>query len=73
MQLQGAQYEYVDRGLRLIEVDKRDLIDLLDIVNLPYANQKRFLLCCDDLSFEADNISYKALRTIKFVTSLSGF
>lgn len=56
--------EYVDRGLRLIEVDKRDLIDLPDIVDPLYDRPERFLLYCDDLSFEADDASYKALKAM---------
>ena len=56
--------EYADRGLRLIEVDKRDLIDLPDIVAPLYDRPERFLLYCDDLSFEASDPSYKALKAI---------
>ena len=56
--------EYADRGLRLIEVDKRDLIDLPDIVAPLYDRPERFLLYCDDLSFEANDPSYKALKAI---------
>lgn len=56
--------EYVDRGLRLIEVDKHDLIDLPDIVAPLYDRPERFLLYCDDLSFEASDPSYKALKAM---------
>jgi predicted AAA+ superfamily ATPase len=56
--------EYADRGLRVIEVDKYDLIDLPDIVDRLYGRAERFLLFCDDLSFEADDPSYKALKAI---------
>ena len=56
--------EYADGGLRLIEVDKRDLIDLPDIVDPLYDRPERFLLYCDDLSFEADDASYKALKAM---------
>ena len=56
--------EYSDGGLRLIEVDKRDLIDLPDIVDPLYDRPERFLLYCDDLSFEADDASYKALKAM---------
>lgn len=55
---------HAERGLRLIEVDKHDLIDLPDIVegcrDLPW----RFLVYCDDLSFEADDARYKALKSV---------
>jgi predicted AAA+ superfamily ATPase len=56
--------EYGDRGLRLIEVDKRDLIDLADIVEPLHDRPERFVLYSDDLSFSADDPSYKALKAI---------
>ncbi|MCE2998376.1 MAG: DUF815 domain-containing protein, partial [Betaproteobacteria bacterium] len=46
--------KYASRGMRLIEVEKRDLTDLPDIVELIHARPERFVLYCDDLSFEAD-------------------
>jgi hypothetical protein len=49
-------------GLRLIEVDKNDLIDLPDIVALVATRSERFVLFCDDLSFEEGESSYKALK-----------
>ena len=49
-------------GLRLIEVDKHDLTDLPDIVALVAARPERFILFCDDLSFEEGESSYKALK-----------
>ncbi len=56
--------EYAERGLRLIEVDKHDLIDLPDIVDPLHCRPERFLLYCDDLSFEANDPSYKALKAM---------
>jgi predicted AAA+ superfamily ATPase len=56
--------EYADQGLRLIEVDKHDLIDLPDIVEPLFERPERFLLYCDDLSFEANDPSYKALKAM---------
>jgi predicted AAA+ superfamily ATPase len=56
--------EYGDRGLRLIEVDKYDLIDLADIVEPLHGRPERFVLYSDDLSFSADDPSYKALKAI---------
>ncbi|EXJ15415.1 ATP-binding protein [Imhoffiella purpurea] len=53
---------YRDRGLRLIEVDKDDLIQLPDILDLIADRPERFVLFCDDLSFEASESSYKALK-----------
>jgi uncharacterized protein len=56
--------KYAPRGLRLIEVEKQDLIDLPDIVELICNRPERFVLYCDDLSFEADEPGYKALKVI---------
>ena len=53
---------FADRGLRLIEVDKSDLVDLPDIVDLVGARAERFIIFCDDLSFEEGESSYKALK-----------
>ena len=52
------------RGLRLIEVEKQDLIDLPDIVDLVADAPYKFLLFCDDLSFDADEPGYKALKVV---------
>ncbi len=49
-------------GLRLIEVDKDDLRDLPDILDLVRHRPERFILFCDDLSFEANEPGYKALK-----------
>jgi predicted AAA+ superfamily ATPase len=49
-------------GLRLIEVDKADMGDLPDILDLVRARPERFVLYCDDLSFEASEPGYKALK-----------
>lgn len=54
--------EYAGEGLRLIEVDKRDLEDLPDIVEAVQDRPERYVLFCDDLSFEADDASYKSLK-----------
>lgn len=56
--------EYAKHGLRLIEVDKHDLMDLPDIVEPLYERPEKFLLFCDDLSFEANEPSYKALKAV---------
>lgn len=56
--------EYRDDGLRVLEVDKNDLIDLPDVVEGIQDRPERFLLFCDDLSFESDDSSYKALKAI---------
>ena len=56
--------EFSGQGLRLIEVEKHDLIDLASIVELIQDRPERFILYCDDLSFEADDASYKSLKAI---------
>jgi predicted AAA+ superfamily ATPase len=53
---------FADRGLRLIEVDKSDLVDLPDLVDLVAGRPERFIVFCDDLSFEEGESSYKALK-----------
>lgn len=49
-------------GLRLIEVDKDDLAELPDIVDLVAGRPERFVIFCDDLSFEEGERGYKALK-----------
>ncbi|MFP4280283.1 MAG: ATP-binding protein [Halochromatium sp.] len=53
---------YQAQGLRLIEVDKDELIDLPRIIEQIEDRPERFILYCDDLSFEASESSYKALK-----------
>ena len=56
--------EYAARGLRLIEVDKADLTDLPDIVDVVSERSEKFIVYCDDLSFEDGEPGYKALKSI---------
>ena len=56
--------EFAPQGLRLIEVDKADLVDLPDIVDLVAERAVRFSVYCDDLSFDAGEPGYKALKSI---------
>jgi predicted AAA+ superfamily ATPase len=56
--------KYAGRGLRLIEVEKHDLVDLSDIVEHVCSRPERFIVYCDDLSFEADDPGYKALKVV---------
>ncbi len=53
--VKAALNEFAPRGLRLIEVDKRDLVDMPDIVDLVGDRRERFVIFCDDLSFEASD------------------
>jgi predicted AAA+ superfamily ATPase len=54
--------EFGHRGLRLIEVDKSDLTDLPEIVDCVASRPERYIVFCDDLSFDADESGYKALK-----------
>ncbi len=56
--------EYAPRGLRLIEVDKADLTDLPDIVDLVADRPEKFIVFSDDLSFDEGEPGYKALKSI---------
>ena len=56
--------EYAPRGLRLIEVDKDDLTDLPDIIDVVSTRPEKFMIFCDDLSFEDGEPGYKALKSI---------
>ena len=55
---------YADQGLRLIEVDKADLVDLPDIIDVVSDRPEKFMIFCDDLSFEDGEPGYKALKSI---------
>jgi predicted AAA+ superfamily ATPase len=60
--VKAALNEYAKKGLRLIEVDKADLVDLPDIVDLVADRRERYIVFCDDLSFEASDPGYKSLK-----------
>ena len=51
-------------GLRLIEVEKHDLLDLPEIVDLVAGRPERFIVYCDDLSFDSNEPGYKALKVV---------
>jgi hypothetical protein len=56
--------EFAPQGLRLIEVDKGDLVDLPDLVDLVTERPERFIIFCDDLSFDEGELGYKALKSM---------
>jgi hypothetical protein len=60
--VKAALAEFGSKALRLIEVDKRDLVDLPDIVDIVADRPERFVVFCDDLSFEASDAGYKSLK-----------
>ena len=55
---------FAPQGLRLIEVDKEDLTDLPDIIEVVAGRSEKFMVYCDDLSFEDGEPGYKALKSI---------
>jgi predicted AAA+ superfamily ATPase len=56
--------EFAPQGLRLIEVDKTDLVDLPDIVDQIAERPERFIIYCDDLSFDEGEPGYKAMKSM---------
>ncbi len=55
--------EYGDRGLRIIQVEKEDLIYLSEIFAAIEDQPYRFILLCDDLTFETGELAYKMLKS----------
>jgi len=53
-----------DQGLRLIEMDKEELSDLPEVLDLIYDRPERFVIFCDDLSFDAGESGFKALKAV---------
>ena len=62
--IRACLHAYAPEGLRLIEVDKADLVDLPDIVEVVAIRPEKFVVFCDDLSFEDGEPGYKALKSI---------
>jgi predicted AAA+ superfamily ATPase len=62
--IRACLHTYAAQGLRLIEVDKSDLVDLPDIVELVAARPEKFIVFCDDLSFDEGEPGYKALKSV---------
>ena len=62
--IKASLNQFAPQGLRLIEVDKDDLIDLPDIIEVVGVRPEKFMVYCDDLSFEDGEPGYKALKSI---------
>jgi hypothetical protein len=62
--IRGCLHTYAAQGLRLIEVDKAELVDLPDIVDLVALRPEKFIIFCDDLSFDDGEPGYKALKSV---------
>ena len=61
--IQALLNEYAQAGLRVVQVDKSDLAHLMEIVAALEGQPYRFILFCDDLSFESQDEGYKALKS----------
>lgn len=62
--VKAGLHAHAAQGLRLIEVDKADMIDLPDLIELVSTRSERFVIYCDDLSFDEGEPGYKALKSI---------
>jgi len=62
--IKASLNQFAAQGLRLIEVDKDDLTDLPDIIEVVANRPEKFMVYCDDLSFEDGEPGYKALKSI---------
>ncbi|WP_295548839.1 ATP-binding protein [uncultured Pseudacidovorax sp.] len=62
--VRACLHEFAPQGLRLIEVDKADLTDLPDIVEVVSGRPEKFIIFSDDLSFDEGEPGYKALKSI---------
>jgi predicted AAA+ superfamily ATPase len=56
--------KYAAKGLRVIEVEKGDLVDLPDIADRVAGRPERFIIFCDDLTFDAGESGYRALKVM---------
>jgi uncharacterized protein len=62
--VKAVLHQFAKQGLRLIEVERGDLVDLPAIAELVATRSERFIVFADDLSFEADDAAYKALKSV---------
>ena len=62
--IRACLHAYAPQGLRLIEVDKAELVDLPDIIEVVSQRPEKFIIFSDDLSFDEGEAGYKALKSI---------
>jgi predicted AAA+ superfamily ATPase len=62
--IRACLHAFAGQGLRLIEVDKAELVDLPDIVELVASRPEKFIVFCDDLSFDDGEPGYKVLKSV---------
>ncbi|MCB1745885.1 MAG: ATP-binding protein [Gammaproteobacteria bacterium] len=56
--------DFAPHGLRLVEVDRLDLVDLPEIIDHLDGDDGRYVIYCDDLSFDDNDATYRALKTV---------
>jgi predicted AAA+ superfamily ATPase len=61
--VKACLHEFHSRGLRLVEIDKENIGDLPEVIDIVSRQPGKFILFCDDLSFEEGDIGYKRLKT----------
>jgi len=61
--IKASLHEFAAQGLRLVEVEKEHLADLADITDLLADRPERFIVFCDDLSFEEGESGYKSMKS----------
>ena len=62
--VKAVLHRFARQGLRLIEVDRADLVDLPVIAEIVAVRPEKFIVFADDLSFEAGDAAYKALKSV---------
>lgn len=62
--IRACLHAFSSQGLRLIEVDKAELVDLPDLVEIVAQRPEKFIVFCDDLSFDEGEPGYKALKSV---------
>jgi hypothetical protein len=61
--IKASLHEFASQGLRLVEVEKDHLADLADIADILAERPERFIVFCDDLSFDEGESGYKAMKS----------
>ncbi len=62
--VKGMLHTFAQQGLRILEVDRHELVDLPDILDRLHGRPEFFVIFCDDLSFDADDPSFRALKAM---------
>ena len=62
--VKAVHHENIKNNLKLIEISRDDLSSLSNLLRLLRKSSYRFILFCDDLSFENDDNNYKSLKAV---------